>query len=127
MEQKPAIPPKPKLSKNDKTQISRKRSPPRKYSPKITMQEGEMNKVSRERKSLGAIKIPGIVQRRESLSKDKSPATISRTNSTKKDVKDPNSLKVTMHSSYVARGIFGPYTARYFTSKALRYCLCALF
>lgn len=46
-----------------------------------------MNKVPRERKSLGAIKIPGIVQRRNSLSKEKSPATISRTNSIKKDVK----------------------------------------
>ena len=101
MEQKPAIPPKPKLSKNDRTQFCRKKSPPRKYSPKVPVQEGEMNKVQRERKSLGAIKIPGIVQRRESLSKDKSPATIF------KDVKPvlPERKRQSLAATLPAKGL----------------------
>lgn len=89
MEQKPAIPPKPKLTKNGKTQIGGKKAPPIKYSEKVSVHDGETRKMSRERKSLGAIKIPGIVKRRESLSKDNSPVTISRTNSIKKDVIKP--------------------------------------
>lgn len=90
MEKKPEIPPKPKLTKSvntDKTRIGGKKSPPRKYSAKVPVQEGETRKVLKERKSLGAIKIPGIVQRRNSLSQDKSPVNIPRTNSIKKDVK----------------------------------------
>ena len=89
MEQKPAIPPKPKLTKNVKTQVCGKKDPPKKYSEKVSVHEGETRKIPRERKSLGAIKIPGIVKRRDSLTKDNSPATVSRTNSIKKNVVKP--------------------------------------
>ena len=93
MEKKPEIPPKPKLTKNDKTDKTRiggkKSPPPRKYLAKVPVQEGETRKILKERKSLGAIKIPGIVQRRNSLtlSQEKSPVNIPRTNSIKKDDK----------------------------------------
>ena len=66
-----------------------------------------MNIVPRERKSLGAIKIPGIVQRRDSLSKDKSPATISRTDSIKKDVKPvlPERKRQSLAATLPAKGL----------------------
>ena len=84
---KPVIPPKPNLTnfETDRykslTLSGGKKSLQGRNSPKVPPKDVELSKVSKERKSVGAIKIPGIVQRRNSLS------NVLRSDSTKKDSK----------------------------------------